>query len=79
MKQNWFYVFLTHYPEQMTLHTLEKYVDVCNSTNKIKIKVFSFLFSVPNPDSVALDLHWCNLIQFSLIYGTLCLSYNAVL
>jgi hypothetical protein len=50
----------------MALHILEKCVGVCNSANKIEIKVFSFLFSVPNPDSMALDLHWCNLIQFNL-------------
>jgi hypothetical protein len=57
MKQNWFYVFLTHCLELVTLHTLEMCVGVCNSTDKIKIKVFSLLFTVPNPDSVALDLH----------------------
>jgi len=62
MQQNWFYVFLTHYPELVTLHTLEMCAGVCNSTSKIKTKVFSLLFSVPNPDSVALNLHWCNLI-----------------
>lgn len=62
MKQNWFYVFLTHYPELVTQHTLQMCVGVCNSTNKIKTKVFSLLFNVPNPDSVALYLHWCNLI-----------------
>jgi len=54
--------FLTHYPELVTLRTLEMCVGVYNSTNKIKTKVFSLSFSVPNPDSVALDLHWCNII-----------------
>jgi len=62
MKQNWFYVFPTHCPELGTLHTLEMFVGVCNSIKKIKVKVSSLLFTVPNPDSVTLDLHRCNLI-----------------